>query len=61
MIPFIYCTVITALAIDYLKEGLDTPPLGVLELRSEYEIGYIFKTIHSDETIKDSRLIPCLS
>ena len=42
MIPFIYCTVITALAIDYLKEGLDTPPLGVLELRSEYEIGYIY-------------------
>ena len=46
--------------IDYLKEGLDTPPLSVWNFGPSMKLGVYFKT-HCDETIKDSHVQLCIS
>ena len=51
---------IVSAPIDYLRDGLDTPQLGVSNLGPSMKLGVYFKT-HCDETIKECHIQLCIS
>ena len=52
---------ITDTDIDYLKEGLDTPPVGVWNLGPNMKLGVYLKQNNCEETIKVSDTMLCIS